>query len=209
MKSTPQRVLTVFTGLSCMVAAACAAPIAAQKPTQALNMAVRVEPDANGGFPAAISVVLVYGQMALTKIKAMPARQWFDERKQLKRDFPECSGFVAFDWEWVPGRYVSPITVMVPPEVLEVFLFSNYLSKGDHRVAVNVVKGINLKLLKEEAEAAPLVEQLLKKHTTDPRRRVYSRGCDEAEDGDPTKPAPNAPGSAEPATEGTDAAPAP
>lgn len=170
------------------LASACAAPMQAAKPTQALNMAVRVEADANSGYPVGVSVVLVYGQMALTKVKAMPARQWFDERKQLKRDFPECFGFVAYDWEWVPGSYVSPITVMVPPEVLEVFVFSNFLAKGDHRVSVNVAKGVNLKLTKEEAEAAPLVDQLLRQHTTDPTRRVYALKCDEPEDADPTRP---------------------
>ncbi len=188
--------------VSAAASSGCATQAVAIKPTQALNVAVRVEPDANAGYPVGVSVVLVYGQMALTKIKAMPSRQWFEERKQLGRDFPECSGFVAYDWEWVPGRYVSPITIMVPPEVLEVFAFSSYLAKGDHRVSVNVGKGLNLKLTKEEAEASPLVDQMLKQHTTDARRRVYHRRCDEPEDSDPTRPAGQA-------TEGVDAAPAP
>lgn len=185
-----------------VVSAGCAAPVAAVKPTQALNVAVRVEADANQGFPIAVSMVLVYGQMALTKIKAMPAKQWFDERKQLARDFPECSGFVAYNWEWVPGRYVSPITIVVPPDVLEVFAFSNYLAKGDHRVSVNVPKGLNLTLGKEEAISKPLVDHLLKQHTTDKDRRVYHRRCDEPEQSDPTRPAGRV-------TEGVDAAPAP
>ena len=172
-----------------LLLASCAAPVAAVKPTRALSVAVSIDKEANQGYPVAVSLVLVYGQMALTKIKAMPARQWFDERSQLARDFPECSGFVAYDWEWVPDRYVSPITVMIPPDVLEVFTFANYLAKGDHRISVNVAKGMNLKLTREAAEATPLVDQLLKQHTTDARRRVYHRRCDEAEDGDPTRPA--------------------
>lgn len=143
-----------------------------------LHMSVTVDDDANTGFPVAVSVVLVYGEVLLAKLKEMPAKQWFDERKQLRRDFPDCSGYASFDWEWVPGDYVGPITIMVPPEVGDnVFIYANYLSKGDHRNKAVVDKGIHLHMRKEEVESRPLGEDLVTKLKVDPRRTKNAPRC--------------------------------
>ncbi|MFT5432118.1 MAG: type VI secretion system protein [Myxococcota bacterium] len=162
----------------CVMASACSTAAYVIPDPKPLHMSVTVDPDANNGFPVAVSVVLVYGEVLLAKLKEMPAKQWFDERKQLRRDFPDCSGYASFDWEWVPGDYVGPITIMVPPEVGDnVFIYANYLSKGEHRNKASAEKGIHLQFKKEEVESRPLGEDLVTKMKVDPRRTKNAPRC--------------------------------
>ena len=144
--------------------AACGAGISStvQREPTPLYVDVEIDEKANQSYPTAVAVVLVYGDALLGKLNGMPARLWFKNRKQLERDFPECQGFVEYHWEWIPGDYVRPIVLKVPPEVRAVVVFANYVADGDHRIKLEPgVSGVRLKLTEKELERQSLGKELL------------------------------------------------
>ena len=78
----------------------------------------------------------------------MSARDWYDRRAQIQRDFPMKVQILS--WEWVPGDHVGPISVEIEAKTLAGFLFANYSNGGEHRAYVDVRKPIVMNLGAEE-----------------------------------------------------------
>ena len=160
-----QRVLCGLCGLLCaFFASSCGSGSAGLVQSDPIPLYVDVEIDdkANQSYPTAVAIVLVYGDALLGKLNGMPARLWFKNRKQLERDFPDCQGFIEYHWEWIPGDYVRPIVLNVPPEVRAVVVFANYVADGDHRIKLQPgTTGIRLKLTEKELERQSLGKELL------------------------------------------------
>ncbi len=128
--------------------------------TQALlgkkvNFEISIAEDANNNNPVAVDYVQVYNKELLDTILKMPAKEWFEKRDQLKRDYPGNESFASWSWEWIPGQEVEIKKLPVMTKAKGGLVFANYFSKGDHRARIGPNKSFKLTLLKDSFVVAP------------------------------------------------------
>jgi type VI secretion system protein len=121
-----------------------------------VDLKVQVEDMANGNNPVAVDVLLVSDEDLLKQLLKMPAREWFDKRGQIKRDFPEGKGLQTWSWEWVPGQHIPPQMLPLEPKARAMLIFANYLSPGEHRARWDAHEGVRVTLLDKNFTVAPL-----------------------------------------------------
>jgi len=113
-----------------------------------LKLAVTISPDANQQSPVAVDLVMIYDPNLLDPIAKLAAKDWFVQREQLQRDFPD--GFQLWRWEWVPGQQISAQRIRFNPRrVKGTLLFANYFLPGTHRAKVDPLKQVSLVLGEE------------------------------------------------------------
>jgi type VI secretion system protein len=100
------------------------------------SIQVNVSDSANQNSPIPVDFVVVRDKKLLPEVSKLAAKDWFERRMQIQRDFPNKVQVVS--WEWVPGQHVGSISIAVAPDTLGAFLFANYLNGGDHRGFVDV-----------------------------------------------------------------------
>lgn len=76
------------------------------------DVTVDVEPLANNNTPLYVDFVAAGDEKMLERLKGTPASQWFEQRAQLQRDYPQ--GFSVWSLEVVPGQFVR---FKAPPPV--------------------------------------------------------------------------------------------
>lgn len=103
---------------------------------------------ANRDSPIPMDFVMVADKKLMPEVAKMSARDWYDRRAQIQRDFPTKVQILS--WEWVPGDHVGPISVEIEAKTLAGFLFANYSNGGEHRAYVDVRKPIVVNLGAEE-----------------------------------------------------------
>ncbi len=106
---------------------------------------IQVSPWANEDNPVAVDVLIIYDEDMMDRLGELPARQWFRQRDQFRRDFP--SGYEALEWELVPGQRVDP-TPMPHNAATAVgsFVFANYYTDGDHRARLDQIDNVLIRL---------------------------------------------------------------
>jgi type VI secretion system protein len=92
--------------------------------------------EANQDSPIPMDFVAVTDRKLLLEVAKLSAKDWFDRRMQVARDFGEKVQVIS--WEWVPGEHAGPISIDLASGTLGAFLFANYSNAGDHRAAVDV-----------------------------------------------------------------------
>lgn len=109
------------------------------------QVTVDVEPRANNDTPVAIDFVVAADPQLFERLKATPANQWFEQRQQLKRDFPK--GFNVWSLEVVPGQFLelkdNPLKGQAGSGLL---LFASYNTPGAHRLLLEDQQRIWLKV---------------------------------------------------------------
>jgi len=106
---------------------------------------VDVEPKANSDTPLPLDFVAVADPQLLERLKGTPANQWFAQREQLRRDFPQ--GFNVWSLEVVPGKLVTFTSNPLQGEKAEgVLLFAGYSTPGAHRLLLDKQPDIWLKV---------------------------------------------------------------
>jgi type VI secretion system protein len=115
-------------------------------PTVALQkVVVDVEPKANSDTPLALDFVAAADPKMLERLKATPANQWFEQRQQLQRDYPQ--GFTVWSLEVVPGQFVTFADNPLHGGKAEgVLLFARYNTPGAHRLLLDKQSSVWLKL---------------------------------------------------------------
>ena len=89
--------------------------------------------ESNAGRPIAVDLVYVTAKPAAAAMGRLKARDYFNLRDQLGRDYPRQ--LTTEHWELQAGQQLA--TQVTPPcNVAGAFLFANYQSDGDHRVVV-------------------------------------------------------------------------
>jgi type VI secretion system protein len=96
---------------------------------------VVVSDSANQNSPIPLDFVMVEDKKLVKDVAKLSAKDWFDRRVQVQRDFPTKVQVVS--WEWVPGQQGGPIAVEIARGTRATFLFANYANGGDHRAAVD------------------------------------------------------------------------
>jgi type VI secretion system protein len=105
-----------------------------QKDTK-FSIQVVVSDSANQNSPIPVDFVTVEDKKLLQEVAKLSAKDWFDRRVQVQRDFPTKVQVVS--WEWVPGQHGGPIAVEIARGSRGAFLFANYANGGEHRAAVD------------------------------------------------------------------------
>ena len=117
-------------------------------------MQVNVSPAANNNNPIAMDFVMVLDKKLIKEVGKLAAKDWFDRRIQIQRDYPNLTEIVP--WELVPGQHTGTITVDVNPKAQGAFLFAKYLNAADNRAAVDVHVPVVVNLLEEGFTVQPL-----------------------------------------------------
>lgn len=115
---------------------------------------VNVVPDANENFPIPMDLVTIADKKVIGEVGKLTAKDWFDRRMQIIRDF---QGKVEVaSWEWVPGQHAGPISVAIGPKTRVAYVFANYRNGGGHRALVNVKTPVVINLGPEDFSIQPL-----------------------------------------------------
>jgi type VI secretion system protein len=117
-------------------------------------MQVNVADLANQNYPIPMDLVTVSDKKVIAEIGKLTAKDWFERRMQVLRDF---HGKVAVaSWEWVPGQHAGPISVEISPKTRVAYVFANYLNAGGHRALVDVKTPVVVNLGPEDFTIQPL-----------------------------------------------------
>ena len=119
-----------------------------------IQVRVQVAPNANGGNPVALDLLLVEDKELLKKLQEMSAADWFEKRAQIILDHPKEGALVVSRWEWVPGQVIRLDEVRVAPEVRGAVIFANYFNPGEHRAVLDPRRNVLLKLGESKLEVS-------------------------------------------------------
>lgn len=138
---------------------ACAIP---KRATQAVGirgtpkffMQLNVSPTANSNSPVPMDLVMVLDKKLIKEVGKLAAKDWFERRLQIQRDYPNLADIVS--WEFVPGQHTGTISIDVNPKAQGAFLFAKYLTPGDNRAVVDIHVPVVINLLEEGFTVQPL-----------------------------------------------------
>jgi len=106
-----------------------------------LGLRIHVSPEANGGNPVALDLLLVSDKNVLKELEKITATDWFANggarRTQFILDHPKQTELVVRQWEWVPGQVIAPDRLTVPAEIKAAVVFANYFNPGEHRAVLD------------------------------------------------------------------------
>lgn len=121
-----------------------------------VRIQVFVAQNANHNNPVAVDLVMVYDKNLLKELTRMSAKDWFEGRDQIKRDYAEGRGFDAWEWEWVPGQSVPVQALPLKPAAIGAVVFANYFTAGVHRGRFDPHESIALNLLESTFTVEPV-----------------------------------------------------
>lgn len=121
-----------------------------------IDVKVDISENANRNTPVALDIVVIRNEKLLDLLKNMPAREWFEKRDQIQRDYLEDEGVRIWSWEWVPGQLVPPIELPWDHRAVGAVIFADYLAPGEHRVSIDPFEGVAIHL-HENAFAAEIM----------------------------------------------------
>lgn len=120
--------------------------------TSKIEVSVRVAPNANGGNPVALDLLLVSDKELLKELQKLSAADWFEKRSQIILDHPKEGELKVMSREWVPGQVVELDDVRVAPEVRAAVVYANYFSPGEHRAVLDPHRDVRLTLGESKLE---------------------------------------------------------
>jgi len=115
-----------------------------------LLIEVQVAPQSNQNSPIPVTLVAVRDRKLFERFSQMSAKQWYEQRDQLRRDYPGGDAFSEWEWEFVPGFAPPPTVVEIDGDSAGAFLFANYRSPGPHRVRLGPHQRIRIGLGEED-----------------------------------------------------------
>jgi len=123
-------------------------PISKSHTSSKFSIQVVVSENANQNSPLPMDFVTVADKKLMGEVSKLSAKDWFERRVQVQRDFH--SKVQVTSWEWVPGQHAGPISVELPKKTLAGFVFVNYANAGEHRAGVNTKLPVVVTLGQEE-----------------------------------------------------------
>ena len=118
---------------------------------KAETVEVSAAENANNNSPVELNIVLIFDKKLLEKLAAVKANDWFRNRTQFELDAPDQMSVI--DLEVVPGQST---TVALDGDLRLKseggVIFVDYPSPGDHRIRMDKLDSIRIKLLKERFE---------------------------------------------------------
>ncbi len=97
------------------------------------SLTLDVAPRANNDTPIAVDFIVIRDPDLLKLLSAIPARQWFAEREQYRRDYREQLS--VWSLELVPGQYMQANDFPLRGEkAAGLLVFAGYNTPGVHRL---------------------------------------------------------------------------
>lgn len=121
-----------------------------------LFLQVVIAPKSNQNSPVPVAFVAVNDPKLFAKIGEMTAKQWFEQREQLHRDYPGGDAFTEWEWEYVPGQSPPPVVIEVNGAAIGAMIFANYRVVGDHRFRVGPQRRMRINLQDEGFSVTPV-----------------------------------------------------
>jgi type VI secretion system protein len=121
-----------------------------------LPVEVTVASDVNQQSPIAVDLLVVYERPVLEALRELTAKDWFEQREQLRRDHP--GAFEAWSWEWVPGQDVPTQELHYGVGAKAGIVFADYFTPGSHRAVLDPHRPIRLALGRDDFVVAPREE---------------------------------------------------
>lgn len=115
-----------------------------------LNIQVRIAENANRNQPVAVDLLIVNDPKLLEQLMKLPAKDWFEQRDQFKRDYPKTTGFESWEWEWTPGQVVPDLVLPLKVKAEAGVIFARYYTQGDHRARFDPLKNILIEFQEED-----------------------------------------------------------
>jgi type VI secretion system protein len=111
------------------------------------------EPDANRDAATAVDLVMSTSNDATAAILKLGARDWFQRKAQLLRDYPDELAVVT--WELAPGQAVDDAPIDSPGGLRDAVVFAGYSTPGDHRLRLADDSRVRLRLGESDLRLAP------------------------------------------------------
>ena len=121
-----------------------------------LLLKVVVAARSNNNSPIPVALVAVTDPKLFEKIAQMSAKQWFEQREQLRRDYPDGEAFTEWEWEYVPGQSPQPAVIEIDGRAAGAMIFANYRSPGDHRYRLGPQRRMRIDLEEDDFIVSPL-----------------------------------------------------
>lgn len=101
-----------------------------------LDFTVRLDELVNNNSPIAVDVLFIHDKKKLAELLRIPAKEWFRQKSQIKKDAQGDPGFTLWEWEWVPGQNVPVQHLPLQPQARAGLIFANYQTPGEHRARI-------------------------------------------------------------------------
>lgn len=100
------------------------------------TLTLDVVPGANADTPIAIDVVVVKDPDLLKRLLSLPAKQWFVQREQLRRDYLQA--IQVWSLELVPGQFMEARDLpMTGSRAIGLLLYAGYNNPGTNRLRLD------------------------------------------------------------------------
>jgi len=139
-----------------VVALACCTGCSSSPAATRVLIEVAITAKANRNSPVPMTLVSVQDPKLFDQIVKMTAKQWYDQREQMRRDFPSGTAFSEWDWEFVPGQPPPPMVVQIDGRAVGAVIFANYRSPGDHRFRLGPRRRMRVDLGDDDLTVSPL-----------------------------------------------------
>jgi type VI secretion system protein len=117
-----------------------------------MNVKIVNSPNANLNNPVQLDLLLVYDEALLKQMLQMTARDWFEKRDEIRKNYPDGQGYDSWQWEWIPGQAIAPQQLPLRASAVGALVFTNYFTSGPHRFRVNPHKDVVISLLEKECQ---------------------------------------------------------
>lgn len=148
--------LALCLGLCLTAATWAAAGCGSSLQASTIRVEVRVEPQSNQNSPIPVTLVAVHDPKLHERFSQMSAKQWYEQRDQLRRDFPGGDAFTEWEWEFVPGFNPPPAVVEIRRHAVGAFVFANYRAPGQHRIRLGPHRRIRINLAEDDVTVSTL-----------------------------------------------------
>lgn len=108
---------------------------------------------ANRDAPIAVDMVMVRKEELVDTILGLTAADWFAQRSQFRRDYPRDVEVIS--WEVVPGQTLIRRPIDGGKDLWAAVVFANYLDPGPHRLRVDGVEDVTIRLGEETLSLVP------------------------------------------------------
>ncbi len=111
-----------------------------------IHVSVEVDSKANMDNPIALDILLVHDKKLFRELLRMTAREWFQKKDQIIREYQVLGGIEVWEWEWAPGEKVPLLEIPYRASAMGGLAFGDYGSQGAHRVRIDPHDSIFIRL---------------------------------------------------------------
>lgn len=117
---------------------------------------VSISPKVNQTSPIQADILLVYDELLMKQLMSMTAKEWYEKRDEIRRNYPEDEGFESWSWEWTPGQNVAPQLLPLKVKAVGAIVFANYYTAGPHRLPIDPYSDVNILFQEKDFTIEPI-----------------------------------------------------